>query len=51
VIGVIGDKYMFLTYYAHLVGIKEVTDYKNARRGSFKIIVIILVYVRSRILF
>jgi len=27
---------MFLTYYAYLVGIKELTDYKNVRRGYFQ---------------
>jgi hypothetical protein len=27
---VTGDKYMYLTYYVHLVGIKEVTDCKKA---------------------
>jgi len=28
----VGDKYLYLIYYVHLlVGIKEVIDYKNAR--------------------
>jgi hypothetical protein len=28
---VTGEKYMYLTYYVHLVGIKEVTDCKSAK--------------------
>jgi hypothetical protein len=27
---------MYLTYYVHLVGIKQVTDCKNARCGKLK---------------
>jgi hypothetical protein len=34
---VIGDKYMYLTYFVHLVGIKEVTA-RMCGVGSFKII-------------
>jgi hypothetical protein len=30
------DKYMYLTYYMHLVGIIEVTDGKNARSGMLQ---------------
>jgi hypothetical protein len=33
---VTGDKYMYLTYYVHLVGIKEVIDCKNAWSGKLK---------------
>jgi hypothetical protein len=32
-----GDKCMYLTYYVHLEGIKEVTDCKNAWSGKLKI--------------
>jgi len=34
----IGDKYtsMYLAYYVHLVGIKEVTDCKNSQSGKFQ---------------
>ena len=31
-----GDKYMYLTYYVLLVGIREVTDCKNAWNGKLK---------------
>jgi hypothetical protein len=33
---VIDNKYMYLTYYVHLVGIKQVTDCKKARCGKLK---------------
>jgi hypothetical protein len=33
---VIGDKYMYLTYYLHLVGIKEVINCKNAQSGKLQ---------------
>jgi hypothetical protein len=33
---VVGDKYIYLTYYVHLVGIKQMTDCKNARCGKLK---------------
>jgi hypothetical protein len=32
-----GDKYLYLTYYVHLVGIKEVIDCNNARSGKLQI--------------
>ena len=35
---VMGDKYMYLTYYVHLVAIKQVTDCKNARSGNLQIV-------------
>jgi hypothetical protein len=31
-----GYKYVYLTYYVHLVGINEVTDCKNAQSGKLK---------------
>jgi hypothetical protein len=34
---VVGDKYLYLTYYIHLVAIKEVIDCKNARSGKLQI--------------
>jgi len=33
---VIGDKYMYVTYYVRLGVIKEVTVYKNTRRGKLQ---------------
>jgi hypothetical protein len=33
---VIGDKYMYLTFYVHLVGINEVIYCKNARSRKLK---------------
>jgi len=33
---VIGDKYIFLTYYVHLVRIKEMIDWKNVWSGKLQ---------------
>jgi len=32
----VGDKYLYLTYYVHLVGIKEVIDCTKARSGKLQ---------------